>query len=111
MPAVQRPHAGTGALEGWHPVPGELSHSHHLGDLREADRDTSLTWAKCSQERVEAVYGLAQQGCTAVLLFLSVEMCFLRGDGSNLGRSQQIRIGDNRKMPLGVQVDRIRRSL
>lgn len=50
VPAVQRPHAGTGgALEDWHPVPGELSHSHHLGDLREADRDTSLTWAKCSQ--------------------------------------------------------------
>lgn len=78
VPAVQRPRAGTGgALEDWHPVPGELSHSHHLGDLREADRDTSLTWAKCSQEKAEAMYGLAQQGCTEVLLFLSVEMCFL----------------------------------
>lgn len=29
------------------------------------------------KEKAEAMYGLAQQGCTEVLLFLSVEMCFL----------------------------------
>lgn len=92
-------------------MPGELSHSDHLGDIQEAARDTSLTGAKCSQEKAQDMYGLGRQGCPAVLLFLSVEMCFLGGDGSNLGRSQQIRVGVNRKMPLGIQMGRVRRSL